>query len=67
MRVAFSVPEDDIVHVLSIDEFGVTSPNACKGESTVIEFVADQWGQFSYYCPLPSYRAQGMEGAFEVN
>ena len=67
IRIAFSVPEKDIAHALAIDELGVSSPTVGAGESTIIEFVADQTGEFHYYCPLPSHRTLGMEGKFEIN
>ncbi len=66
VRLLYSVPENDIAHAFAIDEFGVSSPTVHKGEATVIEFVADQVGNFHYYCPLPSHRTLGMEGEFGV-
>ncbi len=66
VRVFLSVPENDIAHAFAIDEFGVSSRTIHRGESTVIEFVANQAGEFYYYCPLPSHRTLGMEGRFVV-
>ena len=66
VRLLYSVPENDIAHAFAIDEFGVSSPTVHKGEASVIEFVADQVGDFYYYCPLPSHRTLGMEGKFVV-
>ena len=66
VRVFLSVPENDIAHAFTIDEFGVSSRTIHKGESTVIEFVANQAGEFFYYCPLPGHRTLGMEGNLVV-
>jgi plastocyanin len=35
-------------------------------EMTVVEFVADEVGTFSYYCSVGSHRQQGMEGIIVV-
>ena len=66
VRVFFYVPENDIAHAFTIDELGVSSRTIHKGESTVIEFVANQAGEFYYDCPLPSHRTLGMEGKLVV-
>ena len=54
VRIVFSVPDEDIAHALYIDELEVFSPTVHPGASAIIEFVADQKGEFIYYCPLPS-------------
>lgn len=65
-RITISVPKNDIVHLLRIDELGIQSPSVHPGNSAIIEFVADAPGTFYYYCPLPGHRALGMEGKLVV-
>jgi len=52
-------------HDFVIDEFGATE-RVQEGESTFVEFIADQEGTFDYYCSVGSHRANGMEGLFIV-
>ena len=58
---------DPMLHDLKIDEFGVYSGELLHDEETVtMEFVADQPGNFDYYCSIPGHREIGMEGLFRV-
>ena len=66
VRINFSVPEDDIAHTVYIDEFRIKLPGIPADSWTVIEFIADQAGEFYYYCALPSHRTLGMEGKIIV-
>ncbi|MDZ4229496.1 MAG: cupredoxin domain-containing protein [Patescibacteria group bacterium] len=56
----------DMQHDLDIDEFDVNSPVIPAGESSEIEFTADQVGEFEYYCSVGSHRANGMVGTLIV-
>lgn len=56
----------DMQHDLDIDEFDVNSPVIPAGESSEIEFTADQVGQFEYYCSVAQHRANGMAGTLIV-
>ena len=53
-------------HDIVIDELGVASELIDAGESTYVEFVADQVGEFEYYCSFMQHREQGMYGTFIV-
>lgn len=53
-------------HDIVIDELGVASELIDAGESTYVEFVADQVGEFEYYCNFMQHREQGMYGTFIV-
>lgn len=53
-------------HDVVIDELGVASDIIGAGESTFVEFVADQTGEFEYYCSVGSHREMGMAGTFIV-
>lgn len=52
-------------HDFKIDEFDVYSETPTN-ETTVIEFVADQEGEFVYYCNKPGHRANGHWGTLKV-
>jgi plastocyanin len=56
----------DLMHDFVIDELNVQSAVIAAGETTTIEFVADQIGEFEYYCSIGSHRAQGMFGTLIV-
>ena len=59
---------DPVLHDLLIDEFGVTTGElAALDETAVVEFVANQPGEFSYYCSIPGHRQIGMEGVLRVS
>jgi heme/copper-type cytochrome/quinol oxidase subunit 2 len=53
------------MHDFKIDEFGVYSETPLD-EETVIEFVADEAGEFVYYCTKPGHRANGHWGTLIV-
>lgn len=58
---------DPTLHDLKIDEFGIYTGELLQDEQTVtVEFVADQPGNFSYYCSIPGHRQIGMEGLVRV-
>lgn len=58
---------DPVLHDLTIDEFGVSTGELVEDEQTVtLEFIADQPGNFNYYCSIPGHRQIGMEGLIQV-
>jgi nitrite reductase (NO-forming) len=58
---------DPTLHDLKIDEFSVYTGEMVEDEQTVtVEFVADQPGNFDYYCSIPGHREIGMEGLLRV-
>lgn len=58
---------EPVLHDLAIDEFGVSTGEMIEDEQTVtVEFVADQPGNFNYYCTIPGHREVGMEGLMTV-
>lgn len=52
-------------HDLKLDEFKVQAETPLNQE-TVVEFIADQVGQFIYYCSMPGHRAAGHWGTLIV-
>lgn len=55
-----------MMHDFNIDKLGVSIPVTKAGESATVEFVADQVGEFEYYCSVGSHRAQGQVGTLIV-
>lgn len=59
---------DPTLHDLKIDPFNVSTGELTEAEQTAtVEFVADQPGNFYYYCSIPGHRGVGMEGVLRVN
>lgn len=52
-------------HNWTVDEFAGTQV-LNEGESETIEFVADQVGEFEYYCSVGNHRQLGMVGTLIV-
>lgn len=53
-------------HDWVVDEFNAATQKVQSPDSTFVEFVADQTGQFEYYCSVGSHRANGMWGTLIV-
>ena len=54
------------VHNFNIDEFNVHEETP-TGSVTTVQFVADQSGEFVYYCSKPGHRANGHWGTLKVD
>lgn len=54
------------LHDWTIDEFNAATSRLQEGQQETIEFVADQAGQFEYYCSVGNHRALGMKGTLVV-
>ncbi len=53
-------------HDFVIDEFGVATEVLSEGEIQTIDFIADQVGEFEYYCSVENHREEGMYGSLIV-
>ena len=53
-------------HDWVVDEFNAATERVQTGQTTYIEFVADQTGTFEYYCSVGQHRANGMWGNLVV-
>lgn len=54
-------------HDWVLDEFNAATERLSVGdECSTVEFVADQAGEFEYYCGVGNHRAEGMAGRFVV-
>lgn len=65
-RVRVEMISADGLHDFVIDELGVESEQIDTGATTTFEFVADETGEFDFYCSVGNHRAQGMEGTLIV-
>jgi nitrite reductase (NO-forming) len=61
------VNADGILHDLTIDEFGVQTPQIGEpGQIAVLTFTVEEEGEYAYYCSLPGHRQAGMWGTLRV-
>lgn len=65
VKITFSSEEG--YHDLSLDEFNVATERYRPGEGEeTIEFVADEAGEFEYYCSVGQHRELGQVGKLIV-
>ena len=65
VRIEFS--STDGFHDWVVDEFDAATEKVRPDAGiTTVEFVADQAGEFEYYCSVGSHRQQGMKGKLIV-
>jgi nitrite reductase (NO-forming) len=58
---------DPIMHDLVIDRFDVkTAQLTQKDETATIEFVANEPGDFEFYCSVPGHKDIGMRGTISI-
>jgi len=64
VRIIFKATEG--FHDLVIDGYKVATKQLRAPDSEILEFVADQAGNFEYYCSVGTHRAMGMVGTLIV-
>lgn len=64
--VTINLTNSEGLHDWVIDEFAAATEIIGAGEETSITFVADQVGEFEFYCSVGNHRAQGMVGTLVV-
>lgn len=64
VRVDFQSTEG--FHDWVLDEFSAATKQVQAPDSTYVEFLADQPGEYEYYCSVGQHREQGMYGKFIV-
>jgi len=64
VRIIFQ--PQDMQHDWDITELGIDSPVTVVGETSEIEFTADEAGEFEYFCSVGNHRANGMVGTLIV-
>lgn len=66
-RVRIEFSSTDGFHDWVVDEFSAATEKVRPEDGvTVVEFTADQAGEFEYYCSVGSHRANGMWGTLIV-
>ena len=54
------------MHDWVVDEFDARTKQITDGQTDTVTFVADQAGEFEYYCSVGNHRAIGMVGTLIV-
>lgn len=65
-RVRIKITVTSGMHDFKIDEYGVYADTQL-GKESVVEFVADKAGEFTYYCTKPGHRQNGHWGTLKVS
>ena len=66
-KVKLSIKSIDVTHGFALPDFGINS-RLNPGETTVIEFMADKTGSFSFFCSVQCGSGHGdMRGTLIVN
>ncbi|MCR4279941.1 MAG: plastocyanin/azurin family copper-binding protein [Candidatus Komeilibacteria bacterium] len=66
-RVRINLRVDQGFHDWTVEGFDAATGQVGVGETTSVEFVADEAGSFTYYCSVGNHRALGMVGTLIVN
>jgi plastocyanin len=53
-------------HDWVVDEFSAATALVLAGNTRAVDFVADQTGEFEFYCSVENHRALGMVGTLTV-
>jgi plastocyanin len=64
VRIVFTNEEG--FHDWVLDEFDAKTKQIQAGQTETIEFVADEAGEFEYYCSVGTHRQMGMVGTLIV-
>lgn len=64
--VTINLTSEDGFHDFVIDEFNVATDQVNTGQSSSVTFVADQAGEFEFYCSVMQHRQMGMVGTLVV-
>lgn len=65
-KVTVNFTSESGFHDWIVDEFNAATDRVNSGGSSSVTFVADQEGEFEYYCSVGSHRALGMVGTLIV-
>jgi plastocyanin len=65
--VTVNFTSDQWFHDWVVDEFDAATEKVETWGTTSVTFVADQVGEFEYYCSVGAHRANGMVGMLIVN
>ena len=65
-KVTINFTSESGFHDWVVDAFDASTEQVNTGESTSVTFVADETGEFEYYCSVGQHRANGMVGTLIV-
>ena len=65
-RVQIVMTSTQGYHDFVIDALDVQSAEISAGGTTTFEFVANETGEFPFYCSIGNHRERGMEGTLTV-
>jgi len=65
-KVRINFESADGFHDWVVDEFSANTNRVNTGDKTFVEFIADQAGEFEYYCSVGNHRALGLVGMLVV-
>lgn len=65
-RVKIVFTSEQGTHDWAVDEFNAATKTVNAGQTSEIEFVASQAGEFEYYCNVANHRTMGMVGKLIV-
>ncbi len=65
-KIKVTIKSVSMMHDFNIDELGVKTPIIKDGDMGSVEFVADQVGEFEYYCSVGQHRQNGQVGKLIV-
>lgn len=58
---------DGVIHNLVIAGMNIYSKPVGRGESTSVTFIANELGEYAYYCSVPGHREAGMTGRLVIS
>lgn len=65
-RVRITMSAVDMMHDFNIDELDLSIPITPSGQSNSVEFIAEETGEFTFYCSVSDHRSRGQIGTLIV-
>ena len=59
-RVRITMSAVDMMHDFNIDELDLSIPITPSGQSNSVEFIAEETGEFTFYCSVSDHRSRGQ-------
>lgn len=65
-KVRLELKSVDMMHDFNVDELGIKVPVTKSGDTGIVEFTANEVGEFETYCSVGQHRANGQVGKLIV-
>lgn len=65
-KVNLTLRSVDMMHNFVVDELSINVPVTKSGDTSTVEFTANEVGKFVFYCSVGNHRAQGQTGTLIV-